>query len=222
MGLRGSGGKPMFVGQFAVCTDKIVVECEGKAFVGLRIPGSVLSTRVKHGMGPKVVYEFGSFRVDPEKGVLLRDDKPVSITPKTFETLLILVRHSREVVSKDDLMKELWPDAFVEEANLSQNIFMLRKALGDTPEDRRYIVTLPGKGYRFLAEVRAVAQDGEDVIIASRSRSQLVLEQSDSAPAESLPTLPASTDRRFRWRYLVAIVAVAGLLTSERFSYFAS
>ena len=162
--------------------------------------------------GPKVLYEFGPFRVDPEKQVLLRDNQPVSITPKTFETLLILVRHSREVLSKDDLMKELWPDSFVEEANLSQNIFMLRKALGDTPEDRRYIVTLPGKGYRFVAEVRTVAQDGEDVIIARRSRSQMVLEQSDIAPAESLPALPAGSDRKFRWSYLAAIAAVAGLL----------
>ncbi len=162
--------------------------------------------------GPKVLYEFGPFRVDPEKQVLLRDNQPVSITPKTFETLLVLVRHSREVVSKDDLMKELWPDAFVEEANLSQNIFMLRKALGDTPEDRRYIVTLPGKGYRFLSEVRTVAQDGEDVIIASRSRSQVVLEQLDSAPAESLPAFPAKIDRKFRWRYLAAIAVVASLL----------
>ena len=110
--------------------------------------------------GPKIFYEFGPFRVDPEKQVLLRENQPVAITPKTFETLLILVRHSREVVSKDELMSELWPDAFVEEANLSQNIFMLRKALGDTPEDRRYIVTLPGKGYRFVAEVREVTQDG--------------------------------------------------------------
>ena len=94
---------------------------------------------------PKVLYEFGPFRVDPDKQVLLREDQPVAITPKVFETLLILVRHSREVVSKDELMKAVWPDAFVEEANLSQNIFMLRKALGDTPEDRRYIVTLPGR-----------------------------------------------------------------------------
>src|ERR1035437_1815603 len=110
------------------------------------------------GMGtdPKVLYEFGPFRADPEKQVLLRDSEAVAITPKTFETLMILVRHSREVVSKDDLMKELWPDSFVEESNLSQNIFMLRKALGDTPEDRRYIVTQPGKGYRFVAEVRTV------------------------------------------------------------------
>src|SRR5271155_4091248 len=117
--------------------------------------------------GPKVVYEFGPFRVDPDKQVLLREDQPVAITPKVFETLLILVRHSREVVSKDELMKAVWPDAFVEEANLSQNIFMLRKALGDFPEDRRYIVTLPGRGYRFTAQVRTVMQDGEDLIIES-------------------------------------------------------
>ncbi len=83
---------------------------------------------------PKVLYEFGPFRVDPEKQVLLREEHPVAISPKVFETLLILVRRSREVVSKEDLMQALWPDAFVEEANLSQNIFMLRKALGDTPE----------------------------------------------------------------------------------------
>src|SRR5271165_68377 len=168
---------------------------------------------------PKILYEFGPFRVDPEKGVLLRDNEPVAITPKTFETLLILVRHSREVVSKDDLMKELWPDAFVEEANLSQNIFMLRKALGDTPEDRRYIVTLPGKGYRFVADVREVTQDGGDVVIASRSRSQMVVEQADSAPSETLPTLPAGAQRRLRWKYVVAIGAVVGLLVLGMFVF---
>ncbi len=163
-------------------------------------------------IGPKILYEFGPFRVDPEKQVLLREDQPVAITPKTFETLLILVRHSREVVSKDALMSELWPDAFVEEANLSQNIFMLRKALGDTPEDRRYIVTLPGKGYRFVAEVREVAQNGGDVVIASRSRSQMVLEQTDSAIGETVRALPARASRKLSGKYLVAIGAVVGLL----------
>ncbi len=161
---------------------------------------------------PKILYEFGPFRVDPEKQVLLRENQPVAITPKTFETLLILVRHSREVVSKDELMSELWPDAFVEEANLSQNIFMLRKALGDTPDDRRYIVTLPGKGYRFVAEVREVTQETGDVVIASRSRSQMVIEQTDSAPGQTLPALPAKEQRRSNWKYMVAIGAVVGLL----------
>ena len=160
--------------------------------------------------GPKVLYEFGPFRVDPEKQVLLREDQPVPVTPKTFETLLILVRHSREVVFKDDLMKELWPDSFVEESNLSQNIFMLRKALGETPEDRRFIVTLPGKGYRFVAEVRTVTQDGEDVIIARRS--QMVVEQTDNEPAAPLPALASGQKRRTSWKYLAAIGGMAILL----------
>src|SRR5271167_2267171 len=159
--------------------------------------------------GPKILYEFGPFRVDPEKQVLLRENQPVAITPKTFETLLILVRHSREAVSKDDLMKKLWPDSFVEEANLSQNIFMLRKALGDTLEDRRYIVTLPGKGYRFVAEVREVIPDDGDLIIASHSRAQMVVEQSDSARVATLPALPAGEDRGFNWKYLATGAGLA-------------
>jgi DNA-binding winged helix-turn-helix (wHTH) protein/tetratricopeptide (TPR) repeat protein len=161
---------------------------------------------------PKVLYEFGPFRVDPEKQVLLREDHHVAISPKVFETLLILVRRSREVVSKEDLMKALWPDAFVEEANLSQNIFMLRKALGDTPEDRRYIVTLPGRGYRFAEEVRTVTQDGDDVVIASHSRTQMVLEQPPGIPRESLPALAESIDRREKSKYLVPIGSVLTLL----------
>ena len=159
----------------------------------------------------KVVYEFGPFRVDPEKQTLLREDHPVAISPKVFETLLILVRRSREVVSKDDLMKALWPDAFVEEANLSQNIFMLRKALGDTPEDRRYIVTLPGRGYRFAEQVRTVTQDGVDVVIESRSRAHMVVEQPVNAPGERLPGFPGSLDRKRR-KYLLPIGSVVALL----------
>jgi DNA-binding winged helix-turn-helix (wHTH) protein/predicted Zn-dependent protease len=161
--------------------------------------------------GRKVLYEFGPFRVDPDKQVLLREDQHVPITPKAFETLLILVRHSREDISKDELMKALWPDAFVEEANLSQNIFMLRKALGDTPEDRRYIVTLPGRGYRFAEQVRTVALDVEDLVIESRSRKTVVVEQTDRSPAESLQVLPTSSRRKLSWKLLLPIVAVLAL-----------
>ncbi|HYL63427.1 MAG TPA: winged helix-turn-helix domain-containing protein [Candidatus Methylomirabilis sp.] len=161
--------------------------------------------------GPKVLYEFGPFRIDPDKQVLLRENQPVAITHKAFETLLILVRNSREVVSKDELMKAVWPDAFVEEANLSQNISALRKVLGDTPEDRRYIVTLPGRGYRFTAEVRAVTQDGEDVVIESRSRSQMIVEQTREAAKESLVELPITVRRRASRKYLLAIGAVLGV-----------
>jgi DNA-binding winged helix-turn-helix (wHTH) protein/Flp pilus assembly protein TadD len=162
--------------------------------------------------GPKVLYEFGPFRVDPDKQVLLRENQPVALTPKAFETLLILVRHSREVVSKDDLMKAVWPDAFVEEANLAQNIFLLRRALGDTPEDRRYIVTLPGRGYRFAEEVRTVTQEGEDVLIASRSRSEMAIQHPQSAVSASLRALPASRSRWVNWKYALPLAGVMVLV----------
>ncbi len=140
--------------------------------------------------GPKVLYEFGPFRVDPDKQVLLREDQPVAISPKAFDTLLTLIRHSREVVSKDELMKALWPDSFVEEANLSQNIFILRKALGDTPENRRYIVTLPGRGYRFTAAVRTVVQEVETSAMEIQSRPRIAAEQSPDKGYRSLAVLP--------------------------------
>jgi DNA-binding winged helix-turn-helix (wHTH) protein/tetratricopeptide (TPR) repeat protein len=143
---------------------------------------------------------------------LLRENHPVAISPKVFETLLILVRRSREVVSKEDLMKSLWPDAFVEEANLSQNIFMLRKALGNTPGDRHYIVTLPGKGYRFTEQVRTVTQDGDDVVIASRFRTEMVVEQAPSIPSESLPAFPGSINRREKLKYFSPIGSVLAIL----------
>ena len=78
----------------------------------------------------KHLYEFGPFRVDPEKELLLRDGETVAITPKTFQILLVLMRHSKEIVTKEDMLKTVWPDTFVEEANLTRNIFLLRKALG--------------------------------------------------------------------------------------------
>src|ERR1700752_5126190 len=113
----------------------------------------------------KELYEFGPFRVDPEKEILARAGEPVPLTPKTFQILLVLVRHSQEVVTKDDLMKAVWPDTFVEEANLSRNIFMLRKALGETHQDHRYIVTVPGQGYRLAENVHLVP--GQEFAIAA-------------------------------------------------------
>jgi Tol biopolymer transport system component/DNA-binding winged helix-turn-helix (wHTH) protein len=101
----------------------------------------------------KHFYEFGPFRLDPLKRRLLRDGAPVPLTPKAFETLLALVRQSGETLEKDDLMRQVWPDAAVEENNLNQNITALRKSLGDSRHESRYIATIPGLGYRFVAEV---------------------------------------------------------------------
>ena len=78
-------------------------------------------------------YEFGRFRLNTAERVLLREGELVALTPKVFDILLMLVQNSGNVVSKDDLMKRVWPDTFVEEGNLTQNISLLRKALGETP-----------------------------------------------------------------------------------------
>jgi len=101
------------------------------------------------------LYEFGSFRLDSHKRLLLKGNEPVSLTPKVIETLIVLVENRSRVVSKDELMKTLWPDSFVEESNLSQNIFVLRKALGDSHE-KRFILTVSGKGYQFVASVEEI------------------------------------------------------------------
>jgi eukaryotic-like serine/threonine-protein kinase len=100
------------------------------------------------------LYEFGPFRLDPAQRLLLREGQPIPLQPKAFDTLLFLVRNSQKVVLKDDLLNAVWADTFVEESNLTQNIFVLRKALGDTDAERRYIITVPGRGYRFGEKVR--------------------------------------------------------------------
>src|SRR5215470_9175417 len=109
----------------------------------------------------KVFYEFGRFRCDPGEQLLLCDGKPISLSPKTFEILLALVRSNGHLVTKDELMRQVWPDSFVEEANLTVNISALRKALGETHEGQQYIETVPKRGYRFIAKVAVLERDSE-------------------------------------------------------------
>jgi len=108
----------------------------------------------------KHFYEFGPFRVDPLKRRLLRDGEPLRLPPKAFDLLLVLVEECGRTVEKDELLKKVWPGTVVEENNLNQNITALRKSLGDSRQDSRYIATVPGLGYRFVADVRRVEADG--------------------------------------------------------------
>src|SRR5580693_6913683 len=147
---------------------------------------------------PKVVYEFGPFHMDPDKQVILREGELIAVTPKAFETLLVLVRRGREVVSKEELLKEVWPDSFVEEANLSQHIFKLRKALGDTLEGERYIITLPGRGYRFAVPVRTITEGGEVLIAQMHSRAQILIEEHAPDPVETQPALPPPSHSKLK------------------------
>lgn len=104
----------------------------------------------------QVLYEFGPFRLDPSQELLVEGDRKVSLTPKAYQTLLVLVENRGRIVGKEELLQKVWPDAFVEEATLAQNVFTLRKQLRDDRETALYIETVPKRGYRFVADVRQV------------------------------------------------------------------
>jgi DNA-binding winged helix-turn-helix (wHTH) protein/tetratricopeptide (TPR) repeat protein len=146
--------------------------------------------------GSKHFYEFGPFRVDPDQRLLLRDNRPVPLQPKAFDTLLLLIQRSETLVLKDDLMKSVWPDTFVEESNLAQNIFVLRKTLGEVSGEHRYIVTVPGRGYRFTERVNLVPQR-DDIVVQSHSITRVMIDEQDSP------------DRVWQWGAVAAVLAVA-------------
>ncbi len=125
------------------------------------------------------VYEFGVFRLKPGEHVLLRDGRPIPLAPKAFETLLALVRHSGHVVAKDELIRTVWPDTFVEENNLTQYISALRKALGESHDGDAYIETVPRLGYRFVTPVREVRAGDAPVLVARSTRAHIVIHEEE-------------------------------------------
>src|SRR5215468_2145082 len=120
-----------------------------------------MSLRAPKSLREMGMYQFASFSLDPRERVVLHNGAPLSLTPKVFDTLLCFVRNPGRVLTKDELLKQIWPDTFVEEVNLAVNISTLRKALGENPQDSRYIATIPGRGYRFVAEVRELVNVDE-------------------------------------------------------------
>src|SRR5262249_41956173 len=140
---------------------------------------------VKGGQTPHF-YEFAPFLIDNRKHVLLRDGAPVSLTPKAFETLLALIEARGQVVEKDELMRRIWPDTIVEENNVAQCVSALRKALGEDPHEHRYIVTVPGRGYRFVASVLESDEEEEERVIrehTSAGGNEIVEERQELSAA---------------------------------------
>src|SRR5215475_9372716 len=127
------------------------------------------------------LYEFGPFRLDAAEHLLLRDGEAVPLTPKAFDLLLALVERHGHLLEKEELLKKVWPDTFVEEANLASNISQLRKALGDGENGHRYIETAPKRGYRFVANVKKVVDEREEPTIRGQSGSQRVAEVGEQA-----------------------------------------
>jgi Tol biopolymer transport system component/DNA-binding winged helix-turn-helix (wHTH) protein len=114
-------------------------------------------------MSPKIkhFYEFCNFRLDTAEKILLHENKPVPLTPKVFDTLNILIENAGRLLEKDEMMNKIWHDHFVEESNLTFNIKMLRKALGDSATKPQFIETVPRRGYRFIAKVKKIAAEIE-------------------------------------------------------------
>ena len=168
-------------------------------------------------MSIRELFEFDSYRLDAAERLLLRDGVPVPLEPKVFETLLVLIRHGGRLVTKDQLMKEVWPDTFVEESNLVRHISILRKALSRDDEELPYIETVPKLGYRFVGHAYAPTVGQTEMILQSATVSIVVEEESSreanvGAATNSHKQLEFSrTKRRWLAGGLTLLVAAVGV-----------
>ena len=166
------------------------------------------------------IYEFGPFRLNVNKRLLLKGDATVPLTSKAFDTLLALIEHGGEVLEKDSLLNRVWPDTIVEEKNLTIAISTLRKALGETPSEHQFIVTVPGRGYKFVATVRELLGEETDLIVEKRTTAQITVEEDEpqEAQAEALavtnrrPLLTAAPHSGWRWFTTPKVILACGLL----------
>ena len=161
-------------------------------------------------------YEFGPFRIDTRNRQLLRENEVVPLKAKAVDTLLLLIESQGDVVEKDELMQRLWPDSFVEDSNLTQNIYTLRKALGGD-----YIQTVPRRGYRFVAEVREADDAADVIVIKERTRTSVSYEEeyepndqtlSDNRSESSAALVSRTFDRPVaKSRVRVVAIAIAAV-----------
>lgn len=180
-------------------------------------------------------YEFGPFRLDAQKRLLLREGEIVPLKPKAFDTLLALVEGCGRVLEKDELMKRVWPDTAVEEGNLTFNISSLRKALGDDPRRHEYILTIPGEGYQFVAGVRAafdelVVHESTSITIEEEEEAGAALAvlgddlslnpQAGSSNPQSYSLAPVVSRKRARRRWILVAAALFAAGTATAFGFY--
>ncbi len=140
-----------------------------------------------------IFYEFGPFCLDPLLPLLVRDGQPVQLPPKALETLVALIERKGRVVSREELMRAVWPDSFVEENNLSVNVSLLRKALSEGADGAKYIETVPRRGYRFNAPVTERPADNLELIYTRRTRAQILIEESEEVGSDADAAVVATT-----------------------------
>src|SRR5208337_4857646 len=154
----------------------------------------------------KASFEFGPFRLDPADRLLLREEVPVQLPPKAFDALVVMVASRGRLLGKDELLRTVWPDSFVEESNLAQHVWILRKALRDGEDGVQYIETVPRHGYRFVAEVREVAAAPPE---GSVSPTAIPGQQPTPEVGEGLRVPePASPWDRFRRPAVAAVLVI--------------
>jgi len=174
------------------------------------------------------LYRFASYLLDRRKRALSQDGSPIALTPKAFDVLLFLVQNPNRLITKEELFKAVWADSFVEEGNLTQNIFLLRKALAQNSEDSGLILTIPRKGYQFAADVAEQLESTDKAAIRTpafrisavsatqtpvegtrRNRDEspqtAFLKVSELAKVEQAPSKP---DSRFRLAFVIGTIAV--------------
>jgi DNA-binding winged helix-turn-helix (wHTH) protein len=167
------------------------------------------------------LYEFGPFLLDTSERKLFRDGEAVALTSKAFDTLLVLVERKGKVVEKEALMSAVWPDSFVEESNLTNNVYVLRQVLGLGEGGKGYIETEPRRGYRFTAQVRELPQAShEEVVLERHAVTRIVTEEEEpsghgekieQSPARSLPA-KGQRDRFLSWKIWGALLFLCLLL----------
>src|SRR5438128_5936460 len=143
------------------------------------------------------LYEFGPFRLYTGERLLLRAGQSIQLTPKAFETLVLLVENRGHVVEKNALMEAIWPDAFVDENTLTRNISTLRKALGQDGNGHQYIETVPKLGYRFVANVEEIRDQSAYIVLGKSVRSHIVIEE-EASSGDQQTELGSLAQRRFR------------------------
>src|SRR5262245_34417459 len=178
----------------------------------------------------KQFYELGPFRIDVANRLLLRDGEPLTLTPKAVDTLIALVQHSGQVLNKEELMKLVWPDSVVEEGNLTQNIYLLRKTLSEGSNGQNYIETIPRRGYRFVGAAHEAREEAADpppaeqikfqaVIEEKKTNEEFIVSEGASAPKPMAPRRPGAHSALHHFHILfrlpglaaVAIAIIAGL-----------
>src|SRR5579863_689803 len=181
-------------------------------------------------MKPEGIYQFGEFRIESLARTLRREEELVTLNRRAFDVLLYFVQNPGRVLTRDELLKNVWPDTFVDENSLAQSISVLRRALEEKPGDNSFIVTLPGRGYQFVSQVQVISPEGLAVVpeaatVAGHGSGGAIFQQqtirtsviTEEKQQLSLPASRPRAELRLVASLVIAVIAVAGIYGWKQF-----